>query len=411
MFPVSAPPIKHGAVLIDDRGKIVAVGPDSSVPKPGGTPEVDFPNAALIPGLINVHTHLELTDLGGPIETSNFYEWIQTIRREVAARSHDMLAESARRGVFDAWRCGTTTVADTGSTGVVAPALADMFGRGVVYQEVFGPNPDDADVRLEELQRTLERLYDCTSERVTIGVSPHAPYTVSGKLYRAVADFARCEGIPVATHIAESVAESDLIVSGGGEFSNALTQRGVALPQTSNSPIQYIRDTGLLDTELLAIHCVQVDVADCALLAAHNCAVASCPTSNRLHGHGVVPLEVMVNADIRVGVGTDSVASVGSLDLFREGHAVRQWLNLSAEETLRFLTMGAACVLNMEQYVGSLEVGKWGDLAVVALHPSKGSAIEQIVAASPSQIRATFVAGRRVYDAVQDSQRVTRGYE
>lgn len=397
ILPVTGPPIRNGAVLIGPTGRLEAVGPDDAVPHPEGFETLRYPGAALLPGLINVHTHLELTDVGGPIEAPTFYDWLQRIKHEVGRRSRDDMLRSACNGVREAWRFGTTTVADTGRSGATAEALAQLGGRGVVYQEVFGPDPAVAREALEGLRSNMEELADHASDRVKLGVSPHAPYTVSGPLYQGVADLAKREGYPVAAHVAESHAESDLVTGSTGPFANSFARRGITLPPRAKSPVAYLDDLRVLDSDWLTIHCVQTDEADWVTLADHGCAIATCPMSNRFHQHGEPPLQGFREAGIRVGVGTDSVASVGSLSLLRETRWVQDQLSLTSEAALRAITLGGAEILDLEETIGSLDVGKWGDLTVIPVRDTRNRVEEQVIAALGGHVLATFVAGRIVH--------------
>jgi len=388
VHPVTAPPIEDGAVLVNDRGIIDAVGPQGLVPTPPGVRELAFPEASLVPGLVNTHTHLELTHLAGRNAEHEFAGWIRALRALKDATAPDEFSRSAERGVRGAWAAGVTCVADTGSTGAPLEALARLGGRGVYYQEVFGPDPAKCAASMEELRRALDRLSPLASSRLSLGVSPHAPYTVSGRLYRAVDDLARGAGLPVAVHLAESGAETQLVREGNGPFADALRARGIAVARVARSPVEYLLQLGVLEraTEWLCIHCVQVDERDVAILRDSGAAVAHCPRSNRAHGHGAAPLAAFRRAGLRVGLGTDSVVSVGDSSLLAEAAAA----GLDREDALRMLTIEGARALGLENEIGSLEVGKQGDLAVfpsTAFHRP----------APPSTALLTVVAGRVVH--------------
>src|SRR5258706_2508552 len=208
VHPVTAPPIEDGAVLVNDRGIIDAVGPQGLVPTPPGVRELAFPEASLVPGLVNTHTHLELTHLAGQNAAGEFAGWIRALRALKDATTQEEFSRSAERGVRDAWAAGVTCVADTGSTGAPLEALARLGGRGIYYHEVFGPDAAQARASMVELERALDRLGGLASARLRLGVSPHAPYTVSERLYRAVDDPVRGAGLPVAMHPAETRAET-----------------------------------------------------------------------------------------------------------------------------------------------------------------------------------------------------------
>src|SRR6059058_1755138 len=369
VHPVTAPPNEDGAVLVDEAGRIAALGPDGAVAAPADARRLAFPEGALVPGLVNCHTHLELTHLAGKNPAREF-------------------SRSAEQGVRDCWAAGVTCVADTGSTGAPLAALARLGGRGIYYQEVFGPDPTKCGASLSELAAAVRRLRPLATGRARLGVSPHAPYTVSEPLYRATAELARRERLPVAVHLAESREETALVRDGAGPFADALRARGIPVPAHNCTPVQYLLRLGVLQraTGWLCIHCVQVDGPDIESLRNAGAAVALCPRSNRAHGHGTAPLPLFRRAGLAVGFGTDSVVSTGDVDLWSEAGAA----GLEGSEALRMLTLDGARALGLDAEIGSLDVGKQADLAVfasTALHRPP----------LPSTALLTFVAGRVVH--------------
>src|SRR6266550_1499613 len=260
VHPVTAPPISDGAVLVDGGGRIAAVGPHSHVPAPREAETREFPQGVLVPGLVNCHTHLELTHLAGRVTDREFPAWIRRLRELKDATAAPEFRRAAEEGVRACWAAGVTCVADTGSTGAAA---------------------------------SVERLRPLASDRLRLGVSPHAPYTVSAPLYRAVADFALRERVPLAVHLAESPQETQLVRDGAGPFADALRARGIAVDPRADSPVRYLVQLGVLASgNCLCIHCVQVDRVDVDLLKTAGAAIAHCPRSNRAHGHGAAPLAV-----------------------------------------------------------------------------------------------------------------------
>ncbi len=366
VYPVTAPPIEDGAVLVDGSGRIAAVGPHARVPAPPGAEALTFPDAVLVPGLVNCHTHLELTHLAGQNSEPDFAAWIRRIRQLKDATPPDAFYEAAVAGVKDCWARGVTCVAETGSTGAVMRALHDLAGRGTVYQEVFGPDPAKLAASMRELESAVLQLRRLATSQLTLGVSPHAAYTVSAPLYEAVAAFARRERLPMAVHLAESREETAFVREGAGPFADAHRARGMAVEARHCSPVAFLVQRGVLQRGTLAIHSVQIDDADIALLRQTEAAVAHCPRSNRTHGHGTAPLAALRAAGVPVGFGTDSVVSVGDLDLWAEAAAA----GLAGEEALRALTLEGARALGWEAEIGSIEVGKAGDLAVRTVRPS-----------------------------------------
>jgi len=387
VHPVTAPPIPDGAVLVDDAGRIAAVGPHTRVPTSPVVESLEFPGASLVPGLVNCHTHLELTHLAGRNDEREFSRWIRRVRRLKDETPPEEFVRAAERGVRESWAAGVTCVADTGSTGAPMEALARLGGRGIAYQEVFGPDPAQREASMAELTAALDRLRPGASPHLRLGVSPHAPYSVSAPLYRAVIDQARREGLPVAVHLAESPEETRLIRDGEGPFAEMLRSRGIAVEAHHCSPVAYLSRLGVLASDVLAVHCVQVDQEDIGRLRAGNIAVAHCPLSNRAHGHGAAPAAALRRAGVRVGLGTDSIVSVGRLDLWAEAEAA----GFSGEEALRMLTLEGARALGWENEIGSLEVGKAADLAVLTAPPDR-RLIDR-----PTAALLTVTAGRVVH--------------
>lgn len=402
LIPVEGAPIESGALLIGSNGKIAAVGPDRTVPRPSDIAAEDLGEAVIVPGLINTHTHLELTGFADQIREREFPDWIRRLRALKATRAPEQYEDAARRGLQACYAAGVTTIADTGDSGAVIRALAEMNGSGVAYQEVFGPNPSQAGESLTGLQEKVERSGQWAGGRVKAGVSPHAPYTVSGSLFAAVAQWARAEGLPLAVHVAESAAESDLLASGSGPFAEAWNARGIPLPNPlGHTPVGWLAEHEVLTEETLCIHAVRIGRRDLELLAGTGAAVAHCPLSNQAHGHGAAPLSALLQAGIRVGLGTDSEVSVRRIDLLAEARAAAQLASLSADELIGLCTLGGARALGLDQETGSLRVGKWGDCAVIRMDKAPGrSPAEAVLASAPADVLLTCLAGRNVYRAL-----------
>jgi 5-methylthioadenosine/S-adenosylhomocysteine deaminase len=400
VLPVDAEPIPQAAVLIDPDGRIARVGPDAEVPRPAGVPDIAAPHAAVVPGLVNVHTHLELTGFEGQVEDDDFTAWIRRLRELKERRSPGDYLAAARAGLRDCWAAGVTTVADTGDSGAALRALQELGGAGIAYQEVFGPHPDQCEASLAGLRRRVAELERFTSPRVRLGVSPHAPYTVSGPLYAATAAWAREAGLPIAVHLAESTAERALLAGAVGPFAEAWERRGIPRPRLpGRSPVAWLEEHRVLGPDTLCIHVVQVDDRDIAALARAGVAVAHCPLSNRRHGHGAAPLARLRSAGLRVGVGTDSVVSVGRLDLLAEVRAARELAGLDAGTSLELVTLAGARALGLADEIGSLSPGKWGDVAIIRVGAPSGpaAAVERVLGSTKEDVVATYVGGRQAY--------------
>jgi 5-methylthioadenosine/S-adenosylhomocysteine deaminase len=379
---------------------VVAVGPDDAVPRPPEVPGEDFGDAVVLPGLVNTHTHLELTgfDLGRP--EPEFGDWIGRVRAIKEQRSPDEFLAAARLGLADCYAMGVTTVGDTGDSGAVVRALAEAGGSGIAYQEVFGPHPAQLADSLAGLRARVEAAGRFAGGRVRLGLSPHAPYTVSGPLYTAVAEWAACDRLPLAVHLAESRSESELLERGSGAFADAWRRRGIPRPVgPGRSPVEWLDRHGVLTERTLCIHVVHAGAADLARLARRGCGIAHCPLSNAAHGHGAAPLAGFLSHGLRVGVGTDSALSVPHLDLLAEARAARALAGLDAGSALALCTLGGAAALGLDAEVGSLEAGKWGDCVVLRPRSAAGSPAERALESGRDDVIATFAGGRNVYRA------------
>jgi 5-methylthioadenosine/S-adenosylhomocysteine deaminase len=363
VHPVSALAIADGAVIVEGD-RIAWVGPAAQAPGLAQLRVVDLGDVALTPGLVNAHTHLDLTVMRGLLDGTAFFDWIRGI---VAARAQLNAAEtldSARLGAVEALEAGITTVADTSPTTASLEAMAELGLRGTAYLEAFGPDPRQAEGSLAALRSLVAGAASFATPLQRLGVSPHAPYSVSDELYRAVADWARAKGLPVATHVAESEAEQALVTKGGGMFATFLEGRGIPVAPRARTPVALLGTAGVLGPHTLAIHCVRCDADDVAMLRSTGTAVATCPASNAYFGHGRAPVAALRAAGVRVGIGTDSMASNTCMDLRVEAETAgqdRPWLAAA--------TMDGAAALGLGDRIGRLEPGYCADLAAFPLAP------------------------------------------
>ena len=405
IVPVSAPPIRDGT-LVERDGRITYVGPRASAP--AGADDVELGDALLLPGLVNAHCHLELTAMRGFLDGLGFREWI--LRLTAARRAvltPESLLDAARLGVEEGVRAGITTFADTGDSGTGFDAMLERGVRGICYREVFGPDPAQCGNAVADLRAKVLDMRERETALVRVGVSPHAPYTVSDPLFRATASLARELAMPLATHVAESALETALVVGGEGAFAEGLRQRGIDVAPRARSPVALLESLGVLDLAPLLIHCVRVDESDVRAIVAHACGVAHCPASNAKLAHGIAPLAELLAAGARVGLGSDSVASNDRMDLLDEARLAlllasartRRVNVVSAARALELATLGGARALGIADEVGSLDVGKAADFAVFALDSGARGPVHDPVAAAVLALAGTpaqfvAVAGR-----------------
>ncbi len=395
VLPVEGPPIADGAVAIEG-GLITAVGRSEELGRGR-----HYAEAAIIPGFVNAHSHLEYAVYAGFGDgVADFSHWIALHVERKSRLSWDEYLAIARLGAAQCLSSGITTVADCSYSGAAAVASADVGLRAIVYLEVFG---SDVTAALEHFGAARERIEPALSERVSPGISPHAPYSVSLDVYRACAGL----GLPVATHLAESRREVEYLRTGGGEWGDY----AYLVDSPGRSGPQLLAEHGLLGPDVVAAHCVAVDARDIDLLATSGTGVAHCPRSNAALGCGIAPVEELRAAGVRLGLGTDSPASAPSFDMFDElraavfaarGRARRPDV-LLASEALELATLGSARAIGLDARIGSLSPGKQADLAVVSLERSPYLPWEDPVAAvvfggSPERMVTTLVEGEVRYE-------------
>ncbi len=420
VLPITAPPLANGAVAVQSD-QILAVGSLAELcAQFPAAPVRDFGAAALLPGLVNVHSHLELTAFRGRLEEPHFQRWIANLIQLKSERlSSDDLMISARLGCLEAIRAGVTTLGDTADATATLEALIESGLRGVVFQECFGPRVEQAEASAQAIERKLSDLHEHIFEvgaqdRVRLGVSPHAPYSVSDRLFAQVAELSFEMALDIAIHTAESQDEVKLLRDGTGAFAESLNRRGIEFTAPGCSTIQYFQQLGVLDAAPLLIHCVTVSDEDIALLKAAGARVAHCPKSNAKFGHGIAPLTAMLWEGIDVGLGTDSMASNNACDLIEEARFCallhrahnRDPILFAADALLKMITLDGARTLSLDHRIGSLEVGKQADLIAIDLHrahntPHYDPAAAIIFSCSASDVIFTMVAGQTLYETGQ----------
>ena len=415
LLPVSSPAVEGGAVAVEGA-RLVGVGARDELRArfPEAARE-EFGEAVIMPGLVNCHTHLELTALRGFLEPQehDFFAWLwrlTEVRRDVLTA--DDVRDSAEWGAVEAARAGVTCVADASYMGEAPLAALKRAGlRGVVYQETINPDPAKADAEFARLCERVARLREGETDLARVGVSPHAPYSSSPRLIELASGLARDESLPLMIHAAESEAEDDLIRRGAGLFAAGLAARGIEWRTPGVSPVQYLARLGLLAPRTLLAHCVRVDARDIDAIREAGAGLAHCPKSNAKLGHGRAPYEQFTGSDLRLGLGSDSVASNNNCDLLEEARfallAARgatggaQLTRLTAAQALHDATLGGALALGLGD-CGALEAGKQADLAIVRLDgahqtPAHDPARALVFCSSGRDVALTVVAGREIY--------------
>lgn len=415
VVPICGEPIENGAVAVE-KDEIVAVGAAKElIEKYPETKREDFGEAALLPGFVNAHSHLEITAMRGFLDSveHDFYSWLIKLTTTRAEKLTDRDIEiAACFGALEGARAGITCFGDIGRFGRAGLSALKANGlRGVLFQETeFSPDDKTAAADFAVLKEKFLHLKEDETERVKIGLSPHAPYTVSCALFELIADFALRENVAISIHAAESAEEQSLMTTGEGFFASVYRKYGFEWRAPNCTSIEFLNRIGVLRARPLLAHCVKVSDRDIELIAASDARVAHCPKSNAKFGHGAAPLEKFLDANVKIGFGSDSVASNNVCDILEEARfGVLTARNLSwkkrfiePSEAIAAATFGGAKALGLDMKIGTLETGKQADLiaislASVAQMPVHSVYSALVFASNARDVQMTMVAGEEIY--------------
>ena len=386
ILPITSEPIRGAAILVRD-GAIRDIGPAEMLKLRYPDEEVsDFGVAAIIPGMIDLHSRLESSVLRGVVPDQPYIGWIQAMRGKSSVLDvHDWHSSSVLGGL-EALSAGITCVADVSSTGASCPTMQKLGLRGIVYRQVGAMDKrrvaDTMRIAHNDIVRWSESV---DSSRIKIGIAPRSTFDCHPAVFAESARIAREENIPLLLSLAESREEFDFIRYGGSSLSvdSMAEKRGyVEIPPwlpTGVSPVRYVVNWGAFEADnVMAVHCIHVDDEDIKKLKEYDVSIATCPRCNAQLSMGVAPLLDFLRSGLRVGLGSGYAVSTESSDLIQEmriGMLMHRAVNpgrfVDAATMLRLATYDAARALKMDDQIGSLEVGKRADLAVVDMSESR----------------------------------------
>ncbi len=406
MVPVNTPPFASGGVAVRG-GSIVEVGDKQRLLRSYPNAEVIEWEGALLPGLVNAHTHLQYTSLEavGSASHPSYVAWSERFVAEYEARWGEDWAASARKGLRLALSSGTTALGDVVTDAVALGVLGEAGVAGVAYLELIGV--DEPRWQGEVGERTIETLRSLPGAGdFSVGLSPHAPYSVDRPVLEEAAMLARRLGVRIHTHLAESDTEDDYYRYGRGALAERVTLRVgrpwsvLAYGGVGQGAAAFALSCGLLGPDSHVAHGVYLGDEGRRILRETSTYVALCPRSNLTVGIDPPPIADFLREGSPIAVGTDSLGSSPSLDILADVSLLHQ-LALEAgyeepdlaQKLLEAATIGGARALGLGSRTGSLEPGKRADMAVFDVDPELRGIEERIVARGAGHCQTTVVFG------------------
>jgi cytosine/adenosine deaminase-related metal-dependent hydrolase len=387
LFPVEGSPLEEGVITVQGE-HIVRVASHATA-----SPDLDLGNCAILPGLVNVHTHLDLSGLRGQAPpTEDFTDWLRTVIRHRRGLSPERVAADIQAGLSESLAYGTTLLGDISGGGLSWPILAAAPLRSVVFYELLGLPRPRARLAWREARAWLH-AHPATST-CRPGLSPHAPYSVRAALFRTASSYARQHQLPLATHLAETLAELQLLQQHQGPFVDFLSELGV---WDADGLIQGPNELLGLYAEPAHPLFIHGNYLDPVVPIPRGATIVYCPRTHAAFGHSPHPFRSFLAAGVRVALGTDSLASNPDLDVLAEARFLhRLYPDVPGSVLLRLATLAGAEALGWGQQTGSLIPGKSADLVVLPLEARDTPDPHQLVLESDEPVRAVLCRGQWV---------------
>lgn len=391
LAPGDGPPIRGGVM----RGRgltIEAVGDPRQVPH--AEDHRTFSGAAILPGLVNTHTHLEQTHLAGRLRANRpFAEWFELV--EDGQLTGKEQATCVLEGAAQAAATGTTALADISHNNCAWRALKKSPLRTLCMGRIIGLTDEAALV--DKVTSVLKGVR--TSQKLRFGLAPHAPYSTSRRLYKHAISSATQRHWLVATHLAETEAERQFLLHGLGMFAQFRRRFGSPDPAAEAyncTPVAFARRIGLLEVPSLLAHVNCIDDDDLQILAGGKASVAYCPRANAFFGRSAHRYADMIGAGINVALGTDGMGDNTDVDMIDEMRRVRFEGRVPVDTILRMATLNGAKALGWDDKIGSLAPGKLADWVAVTVPAGAGHPVEAILTLG-GEVLETTIAGQTVY--------------
>jgi|Deesub1362A_J573_1020465.scaffolds.fasta_scaffold01832_7 5-methylthioadenosine/S-adenosylhomocysteine deaminase len=416
VLPIEGEPIENGAVLVR-KGKIDAVGKFSKLKKEYPEEEVkDFKDAAILPGFVDTHTHLEFSTFRGVTPDLPFWAWKLKLAEKSRVFSDGDWELSAEIGALEAIQSGITCIADITRTGAPLKVALKFGLRGIIFYEVSEMDAKKTDKVMQEAEEKIQEWKKLSKgSLLEIGISPYSAYNVAPPILKEVAHFSQGEKLLLATHLSGSKEEYDFVKYGSGplahQYREVMGWGDILWQPLGVSPVKYMENWDVFETKVLAVHCIQMSDYDIDVLNKYDVSIAHCPRTSAKLGMGVAPLSKFFKRGMIVGLGTDSPASNFTMDFFDEmrvgillQRGVSKDVNsLSARKFVQMATLEGARALRMDGKIGSLKPGKEADIIVVDLSEAHQFFGEDpytllVYRSSQENIILTMVKGEILYE-------------
>ncbi len=357
----------NGFVRVENE-KILEIGQGTPA---GGDAVMDYGDGAVFPALVNAHTHLELCALKGRITThKGFGFWVKDLIEKRALLGHGMLLEATEFGIREMIASGCGALGEISSLGLTLEPIQKSGLAGVWFREFLGDRVSDTE------------KWDPQPGDLRTSLAGHAPHTTSPDVLIDLKNRTRARNAPFSIHLAESDEEISFLTTAQGSWKDFLLSRGIdsaswGLPV--ESPVRHLHSIGILDNRTILVHVLHADQADMNIIHESGAHVCLCPRSNAALHRRLPDLDKMIRTGIRLCLGTDSLASVGSLSMFDEMAFVSKNFPMAAPERIfQMATLGGAAALGLANRMGTLAPGKQAKLAYIDIQASNAS---QVVAA------------------------------
>jgi len=402
---MSGPPLPDGGVLVDGA-TVVAVGDRTALHE--DAQRHHHIEGALLPGLVNGHTHLELADAAALAVPGPYAAWLPAVAGTTAGWPEERWGRSAHRGVLQALRSGSTAVFDTVTRGPAVPAASRAGLAGDSYVEVADVDVEHADSVVAQVEHAL----GLPAEGRRVGVAPASPARLGTGVLQSLTSLAKRRSAPVQIHAGESEVEVAALRSGAGPMADRARAGGFAyewLDTPAPTPVRYLEALGALSEATALVHAVRLDAGEARLLGRLGVAVVCVPRANERLTMGDAPLELFADHGVALALGTESLAAATDLDILAEAGA---WVALAqrrglhlwpgragpmalAEAAVRLATIDGAHALGWGDRCGVLEVGRRADLVGVEIPTSADTVYRDLIEGGAGRQVLTVLAGVR----------------